>query len=147
MKKLLLILLCLPIMGFGQDDDIVKIIDTLNIESVPEFPGGDEALMKFIEKEINYPEICIKEQITGKVWISFIVDTSGFVTNIKIVRGVNEYLDTEAIRVIKSLPNFNPAKKNGETVNEIMTIPITFSMQKKWWKRLWINDDRYYYKK
>ena len=144
MKKLLLILLFLPMIGFGQDDD-VKIIDTLYVENMPEFPGGDVALMKYIKENINYPEICKKEHITGKVYVQFIVNKSGSVSNVKIVRGVDKNLDAEAVRVVESLPKYKPARQRGEPVSVMFTIPITFALKKKWWKRLWINDDRYYY--
>ena len=128
MKKLLLILL-IPMSGFGQDS--AKSFDDeffMVVENMPEFPGGDLGLMKFIKKNIKYPKIAKDNNITGKVYVSFIVDKSGSATNVKIVRGVDENLDAEAIRVIKSLPKYKPGKQRGKAVRVMFTIPINFKL-------------------
>ena len=129
MKKLLLILLCLPMIGFGQD--LAESVDDeffMVVENMPEFPGGDLGLAKYIKKNIKYPKIAKDNNITGKVYVSFIVDKFGSATNVKIVRGVDENLDAEAIRVIKSLPKYKPGKQRGEAVRVMFTIPINFKL-------------------
>ena len=98
------------------------------VENMPEFPGGDLGLMKYIQKNVKYPAIAKEYNITGKVYVSFIVDKSGSVTNVKIVRGVDKNLDAEAVRVVKSLPKYKPGKQRGKAVRVMFTIPINFTL-------------------
>ena len=105
------------------DDDFFMVV-----ENMPEFPGGDLGLMKYIQKNVKYPPIAKEYNITGKVYVSFIVDKSGSVTNVKIVRGVDKNLDAEAMRVVKSLPNYTPGKQRGKAVRVMFTIPINFTL-------------------
>ena len=98
------------------------------VENMPEFPGGDRGLMKYIQNNVKYPPIAREYNITGKVYVSFIVDKSGSVTNVKIVRGVDENLDAEAMRVVKSLPKYKPGKQRGKSVRVMFTIPINFTL-------------------
>jgi periplasmic protein TonB len=105
------------------DDEFFMVV-----ENMPEFPGGDLGLMKYIQKNVKYPPIAKEYNITGKVYVSFIVDKSGSVTNAKIVRGVDKNLDTEALRVVKSLPKYKPGKQRGKPVRVMFTIPINFTL-------------------
>ena len=98
------------------------------VENMPEFPGGDLGLMKYIQKNVKYPPIAKEYNITGKVYVSFIVDKSGNVTNVKVIRGVDKNLDAEAVRVVKSLPKYKPGKKRGKPVRVMFTIPINFKL-------------------
>ena len=98
------------------------------VENMPEFPGGDLGLMKYIQKNVKYPAIAKEYYITGKVYVSFIVDKKGSVTNVKIVRGVDKNLDAEAMRVVKSLPKYKPGKQRGKSVRVMFTIPINFTL-------------------
>ena len=98
------------------------------VENMPEFPGGDLGLMKYIQKNVKYPPIAKEYNITGKVYVSFIVDKSGAVTNVKVVRGVDKNLDAEAVRVVKSLPKYKPGKQRGKPVRVMFTIPINFTL-------------------
>ena len=98
------------------------------VENMPEFPGGDLGLMKYIQKNVKYPAIAKEYNITGKVYVNFIVDKSGSVTNVKIVRGVDKNLDAEAMRVVKSLPKYKPGKQRGKSVRVMFTIPINFTL-------------------
>ena len=98
------------------------------VENMPEFPGGDLGLMKFIQKNVKYPAIAKEYNITGKVYVSFIVDKQGKVTNVKIVRGVDKNLDGEALRVVSALPNYKPGKQRGKPVRVMFTIPINFTL-------------------
>tara|TARA_B100000214_G_scaffold151845_1_gene108721 strand:+ start:4234 stop:4887 length:654 start_codon:yes stop_codon:yes gene_type:complete len=98
------------------------------VENMPEFPGGDLGLMKYIQKNVKYPPIAKEYNITGKVYVSFIVDKTGNVTNVKIVRGVDKNLDAEALRVVKSLPKYKPGKQRGKPVRVMFTIPINFTL-------------------
>ena len=105
------------------DDEFFMVV-----ENMPEFPGGDLGLMKYIRKNVKYPPIAKEYNITGKVYVSFIVDKSGSVTNVKIVRGVDKNLDAEALRVVKSLPKYKPGKQRGKPVRVMFTIPINFTL-------------------
>ena len=98
------------------------------VENMPEFPGGDVGLMKYIQKNVRYPAIAKEYNITGKVFIQFIVDKSGSVTNVKVVRGVDKNLDAEAVRVVKSLPKYKPGKQRGKPVRVMFTIPVNFTL-------------------
>ena len=98
------------------------------VENMPEFPGGDLGLMKYIQKNVKYPPIAKEYNITGKVFVSFIVDKSGSVSDVKIARGVDKSLDAEALRVVKSLPKYKPGKQRGKAVRVMFTIPINFTL-------------------
>lgn len=104
------------------DDEFFMVV-----EDMPAFPGGDLGLMKFIQKNVKYPAIAEEYNITGKVYISYIVDKSGTVTNVKVVRGVDKNLDAEAVRVVKSLPKYKPGYQRGKPVRVMFTIPINFT--------------------
>ena len=106
------------------DDDEVFMV----VENMPVFPGGDLGLMKYIQKNVKYPPIAKEYNITGKVYISFVVDKSGSVTNVKVVRGVDKNLDAEAVRVIKSLPKYKPGKQRGKAVKVRVYAPINFTL-------------------
>ena len=115
------------------EDEIVEIEEDdeeffMVVENMPEFPGGDLGLMKFIQKNVRYPAIAKEYNITGKVYVSFIVDKQGSVTNVKIVRGVDKNLDAEALRVVSLLPKYKPGKQRGKPVRVMFTIPINFTL-------------------
>jgi periplasmic protein TonB len=98
------------------------------VEEMPVFPGGDGAMMKYIADNIKYPQICKENNISGKVFVNFIVNESGKVDKVKVVRGVDPYLDKEAIRVIQSLPDWTPGRQRGKAVRVQFTIPISFAL-------------------
>ncbi len=99
------------------------------VEQMPEFPGGEEALRKFIAKEIQYPVVAQENGIQGRVYVSFVVDVDGSITQAKITRGVDPALDREALRVVNSLPRWNPGKQRGKPVKVSYTVPINFVLQ------------------
>lgn len=99
------------------------------VEDMPEFPGGEMALRKEITSRVQYPEIAVEKGIQGKVFVSFVVAKNGKITNAKIARGVHSALDKEALRVINSLPNWQPGKQKGVPVNVSYTVPINFALQ------------------
>ena len=100
----------------------------LVVENMPEFPGGNVGLKKFIKKNVKYPAISKEYNITGKVYVSFIVDKQGNVSNAKIVKGVSKELDDEALRVVSLLPKYKSGKQRGKTVRVMLTIPINFTL-------------------
>ncbi len=99
------------------------------VETMPEYPGGELALRMFIANNIEYPEPAQKEGIQGRVYVTFVVDKEGNVANAKIARGVDPLLDLEALRVVNSLPAWNPGVQRGVPVNVSYTVPINFALQ------------------
>jgi TonB family protein len=99
------------------------------VEKMPEFPGGQDSLRRFIAKSVEYPVEAAKKGIQGKVYVTFVVGKDGVVKNAKIIRGVSPMLDKEALRVINSLPNWVPGEQRGVKVNVAFTLPISFVLQ------------------
>jgi protein TonB len=99
------------------------------VEEMPEFPGGMKALTSYIAKTIKYPVIAQENGIQGKVYVSFVVDTKGRVTNAKVIRGVDPALDEEALRVVNSLPLWKPGRQGGKAVRVSFSVPISFVLQ------------------
>lgn len=105
----------------ASDDDIYTICD-----EKPQFPGGEKSLMEYIANNVQYPKEAKDANIQGRVIVQFVVTKDGSIGQTKIIRGKNELLDQEAVRVIKSLPKFTPGKVNGKPVNVWYTLPISF---------------------
>ena len=98
------------------------------VEQMPEFPGGNVAMLNFIAKNLKYPKEQLDAGIQGRVVIKFYVDTLGNVCEPTIVRGKDTALDREAIRLVKSFPQFSPGSLNGRKVNVWFTLPIVFKL-------------------
>jgi protein TonB len=99
------------------------------VEDMPEFPGGELALRKWIANHIDYPVIAAENGIQGKVYVTFVVDKDGSVSNARIARGVDPSLDQEALRVVNSLPKWKPGMQRGKPVRVSYTVPINFQLQ------------------
>ena len=100
-----------------------------SVEQMPQFPGGEAALMKYLSSHINYPPMAAENNIQGRVVVQFVVDKTGKVGEVKVVRSVDKDLDKEAVRVCKSLPKFTPGRQNGQAVSVWYTLPVTFKLQ------------------
>ena len=119
---LLFVLAIVPVSNsFAQDkkDDIV----------MPQFPGGEAELMKYISNNIKYPTMAMENNIQGRVVVQFVVTKTGKIGEVKVVRSKDPDLDKEAVRIVKTLPNFIPGKMNGQAVSVWYTLPITFKLQ------------------
>ena len=99
------------------------------IEQMPQFPGGESELLSFIAKSIRYPVIAQENGIQGRVILRFVVSKTGVVSNVEVLRSLDSACDKEAVRVVKTLPNWIPGKQNGVTVPVYYTLPITFRLQ------------------
>lgn len=99
------------------------------VEEMPEFPGGEMALRTYIANAVKYPVTAQEKGIQGKVYVTFVVGKDGFVKNTSIARGVDPSLDSEALRVVKNLPKWQPGKQKGVPVNVNYTVPINFKLQ------------------
>ena len=115
----------------GQVEEKTVFSDSLyiDVENAPEFPGGNDALTNFIASNVKYPEVAKETGIKGKVFVQFVVSKDGVVKDVAISKGVDKLLDDEALRVIKSLPNWTPGKNKGVAVNVQFTIPINFQLK------------------
>jgi len=100
-----------------------------SVEQMPQFPGGDAELMKYISSHIKYPTMAMENNIQGRVVVQFVVTKTGAIGEVKVVRSKDPDLDREAVRVVKSLPNFIPGKMNGQAVNVWYTLPVNFKLQ------------------
>jgi protein TonB len=96
---------------------------------MPEFPGGEAALMKYLKSHVIYPPMAAKNDVQGHVIAQFVVNEDGSVGEVKVVRSLDKDLDREAIRVVKSLPKFTPGRQNGEAVNVWYTLPVPFKLK------------------
>lgn len=101
----------------------------LVVENMPEYPGGEEAMYQFIGQNIEYPRMAKENGICGRVFISFVVERDGSVTDVKILRGIGGGCDEEAVRVIKKMPRWSPGKQRGKPVRVQYRMPIKFTLQ------------------
>ena len=99
------------------------------VDEMPQFPGGHNALLEFLTKNIKYPKSAEKEGIQGRVIVTFVVDKDGTINNQKVVKSVHPALDAEALRIVGSMPKWVPGKQNGQPVAVKYTIPVTFRLQ------------------
>ena len=100
------------------------------VERKPVFPGGERALRRYIAQHIQYPVMAQENEIEGTVTVMFVVGEHGEVYNVRVIRGVDPLLDSEAVRVVRSLPRFKPGMNNGQPVKVWFTLPIVFKLQK-----------------
>lgn len=104
-----------------------KVFDV--VEELPSFPGGQGALMAWLNDNIKYPVVAAENGIQGKVIVQFVVGKNGSISNVKVLRSVDPSLDKEAVRVVSNMPNWTPGKQNGASVNVRFTLPVTFRLQ------------------
>jgi TonB family protein len=103
-----------------------KIYDVVEVNA--QFPGGDAACMKWIKDHIKYPEECIEKEIQGRVQISFVVEKDGSIADAKVLRPIHPLLSEEALRVVKAMPKWAPAKVKGQTVRSRFNLPVSFRL-------------------
>ena len=96
---------------------------------MPEFPGGENAMLKYLSNNIKYPVDAREANITGIVYLSFIVDKEGEIKNIEILKGIGGGCEEEAMRVIKNMKKWKPGKQNGQSVNVQFKLPVSFTLR------------------
>lgn len=99
------------------------------VEQMPMYPGGDAALMGYLRDNIKYPTVAAENGVQGRVVVGFVVERDGSITDVNILRGVDPSLDREAMRVVKSMPRWNPGKQNGSAVRVKYQVPVSFRLQ------------------
>jgi TonB family protein len=111
----------------AQKDDNEKVYTY--IDQMPSYPGGDEALYSFISNNIVYPEVAKRAGVEGKIYVQFVIDKDGSVTDVKTQKGIGAGCDEEAVRVVKLMPKWIPGKNNDEVVKTRISIPVVFSLK------------------
>lgn len=99
------------------------------VEEMPEFPGGTEALRKYLAQSVVYPVVAQENGIQGRVYIQFVINQNGEVTDATILRGVDPSLDREALRVVEAMPKWKPGKQLNRPVRVSYIVPINFTMK------------------
>ena len=102
-----------------------------SVEEMPKFPGGDEALLKYVGMHLNYPKEALRNNVQGKCILKFVVTKIGTIGKIKIVRSLSQECYEEAKRVVRTLPEFFPGRQNGRPVNVWYTLPVNFRLSKE----------------
>ncbi len=115
---------------FQTEEEPIDDMIFVSVEKKPVFPGGNDALRAYIAKHIQYPTAAKEKDIEGIVVVKFVVGTNGEVSNVSILRGVDPLLDSEAVRVVKTLPKFKPGMQQGRAVKVWFTLPIVFKLQR-----------------
>ncbi|MDR0977181.1 MAG: TonB family protein [Prevotellaceae bacterium] len=106
------------------EEEIFEIVETM-----PQFPGGPAALMKFLSSNIQYPTIAQENGVSGRVTVSFVVNRDGSVVDAVVAKSVDPYLDKEALRVVKTMPKWSPGMQRGKAVRVKYSVPVTFRLQ------------------
>ena len=109
------------------DPDEGKIFTV--VEEMPSFPGGEEALLKYLSSQIKYPAIARENGISGRVYLSFYIDKDGKVKDVKVLRGIGGGCDEEAVRVVKAMPEWKPGRQNGRNVPVYYNVPVNFNLK------------------
>ncbi len=99
------------------------------VESMPEFPGGMQELYTFLGNNIKYPVMAKESGIQGKVYVTFVVEVDGSITDVRVLRGIGGGCDEEAIRVVQSMPKWTPGKQRGKPVRVQYNLPVRFTLQ------------------
>jgi protein TonB len=99
------------------------------VESMPEYPGGEAALYAFLAENIKYPQMAKESGIQGRVFVTFVVERDGRVTDVRVLRGIGGGCDEEAIRVVQSMPKWTPGKQRGKSVRVQYNLPVKFTLQ------------------
>ncbi|MGM0648518.1 MAG: energy transducer TonB [Bacteroidota bacterium] len=149
-KYLILLLMCFHLFGINQtgyaqikDDSVYKQVDTM-----PRYPGSDDARMKYLRENIHYPEMARESGVQGTVYITFVVEKDGTVTNAEVLRGIGGGCDEEALRIVQNMPPWIPGYLDGEPVRVQFNMPFRYKLagdddddadeeDKSWLRRFW----------
>ena len=112
-----------------EEEEVVEAEVFTIVEQMPSFPGGDAKMYEYLGKNIKYPQIARETGIQGRVFVNFVVEPDGSVSNVKVLRGIGGGCDEEAMRVVKAMPKWSPGKQRGKTVRVSYTLPVVFKLQ------------------
>ena len=108
--------------------DTSPVLDAKEVDEQASFPGGSSACAEFISKNLHYPQIAVDNGISGRIFVECIVNADGSLTDVKVAKGHDPYLNKEAVRLVKLMPKWNPAKKDGKPVRVKTVIPVDFKL-------------------
>ena len=108
-------------------DDVESVHE--HVEQMPEFPGGQKALLKFLENNVRYPAVAFANKIQGRTIVSFVVEPDGSVDNVEVAKSSSSVLDEEAVRVVKKFPKWKPGMIDGKPVRVKYCVPVNFKLQ------------------
>lgn len=112
-----------------EEEEVVEAEIFTVVESMPEFPGGPGKMMEYIAKNIKYPAMARESGIQGRVFVNFVVEPDGSVSNVKVLRGIGGGCDEEAVRVVESMPKWTPGRQRGKAVRVSFNLPVRFTLQ------------------
>lgn len=134
MKRIFLMAIAACMMTLGAQAQVQKgntapqdVFDV--VEEMPQYPGGMQAMLSFLQENITYPKDAQGKKISGRVLVTFVVEKDGSISNVETVKSVFPSLDEEAVRIVKGMPNWKPGKQNGKVVRVKYTLPISFSLK------------------
>jgi len=113
----------------GEEVTVVEAEIFTIVEEQPGFPGGESALMEYLKNNIKYPQLARESNIQGTVFVTFVVEPNGGISNVKVLRGIGGGCDDEAMRVVKNMPSWSPGKQRGKPVRVQFNLPIRFILQ------------------
>lgn len=112
-----------------EEEEVVEQEIFQIVEEMPEYPGGEKKLLEYVGKSVKYPQIARESGIQGRVFVNFVIEPDGSVSNVKVLRGIGGGCDEEAMRVIKAMPKWKPGKQRGKAVRVSYTLPVNFKLQ------------------
>ena len=112
-----------------EEEEVVEQEVFTIVEQMPSFPGGDQKMYEYLGKNIKYPQVARETGIQGRVFVNFVVEPDGSVSNVKVLRGIGGGCDEEAMRVVKGMPKWAPGKQRGKAVRVSYTLPVVFKLQ------------------
>ncbi|MCM1168721.1 MAG: TonB family protein [Bacteroides sp.] len=111
-----------------EEDEVAEEEIFQIVEEMPGPAGGTQALYEYLSKNIRYPIAALESGIQGRVYINFVVEKDGSITDVKVMRGIGGGCDEEAVRVVKAMPKWNPGKQRGRPVRVLYSIPVIFNL-------------------
>lgn len=127
---LIVLLTCNTVLLTAQKTNITEDKPVYGVEQMPQFPGGDEALLKFIKDNLKYPMLAAEKGIEGRVTVRFVINGEGAVTDVTVIRGLDSLCDMEAVRVVKMMQTWIPGMQSGKNVSVYYTLPIVYKLNK-----------------
>lgn len=116
------------ILDYAEEEEVDDDLVFQHVERMPEFPGGYAALMKYLSKNLEYPNVASENGIQGRVYVNFIIFKDGQIGDVKILKGVDRFLDKEAVRVVQQMPEWSPGEQRGRKVNVSFNLPVNFTL-------------------
>lgn len=114
---------------FEEEEEVEEEKVFMVVEKQPSFPGGEQARMEYLSENIEYPQLARESGIQGTVYVTFVVEKDGSITDVRVLRGIGGGCDEEAIRVVKNMPKWEPGEQRGKPVRVQFNMPIRFTLQ------------------